>query len=71
MRTLPTRQLGFFGAAVLLAGTLAWLGQGVAAQVSIDDDDIGGVVVARADRKPASGSSPKPTTSTPSIARSW
>ena len=44
MRMLPTRQLGFCGAAVLLAGTLVWLGPGVTAQVSIDDDDIGGVV---------------------------
>ena len=44
MRILPTRQLGFCGAAVLLAGTLVWLGPGVTAQVSIDDDDIGGVV---------------------------
>ena len=44
MRMLPTRQLGFCGAAALLAGTLVWLGSGVTAQVSIDDDDIGGVV---------------------------
>ena len=44
MQTLPIRQLGFLGAAVLLAGTLVWLGPGVTAQVSINDDDIGGVV---------------------------
>ena len=44
MRTRQTGRFGFCGAAMLLAGTLVWLGQGVTAQVSIDDDDIGGVV---------------------------
>ena len=44
MRTRLNQRLSFLGAAVLLAIGLAWVGPGVTAQVSIDDDDIGGVV---------------------------
>ena len=44
MRTRLNQRLSFLGAAVLLAIGLAWVSPGVTAQVSIDDDDIGGVV---------------------------
>ena len=43
MRRQLIQGLGVTGVAVLLATGLVWMGSGVAAQVSIDGDDIGGV----------------------------